>query len=212
MKNSESNDYNVIAKHYLQCFREFGDNHKGVDWPNLEGANKRYSVMMAGIPSNSGSTILDFGCGLGHMLDYINNESENNIDYTGVDINDEFVELCKVKFPDRVFLSGDILEGKLEGLKDSYDYIISNGVFTHKSELSFDNMWDYTKSVIRELWKITGRHLIINFMSKNVDWERDDCFHLPMDTLADFLCKEITRDFILRNDYQLYEYAVIIYK
>ncbi len=141
MANKESEDYIVIAEHYLRCFREFGDNHKGVDWPNLEGANKRYSVMMAGIPSNSGSTILDFGCGLGHMLDFINKEPGNNIDYTGLDINDEFVELCKVKFPDRIFLSGDILKGEIEGLKDSYDYIISNGVFTIKRELSFEDMW-----------------------------------------------------------------------
>ena len=28
--------YIDIVKHYEQCYRTFGDNHKGVDWPKLE--------------------------------------------------------------------------------------------------------------------------------------------------------------------------------
>ena len=47
---------------------------------------------------------------------------------------------------------------------------------------------------------------------KQVDWEKDFLFHLPLDTLAFFLTKELTRNFIIRNDYGLYEYTVYLYK
>jgi hypothetical protein len=45
-----------------------------------------------------------------------------------------------------------------------------------------------------------------------VDWERDDLFHLPMDILADFLSREVSRHFAIRADYGLYEYTVHVYR
>ncbi len=49
-------------------------------------------------------------------------------------------------------------------------------------------------------------------MSKDVDWEREDLFHLPLNVLSNFLTKEVTRDFIIRYDYGLYEYTTYLYK
>ena len=48
-------------------------------------------------------------------------------------------------------------------------------------------------------------------MSKQVDWERDDLFHLPLDLLADYLTRNLSRHFVIRNDYGLYEYTVYVY-
>ena len=49
-------------------------------------------------------------------------------------------------------------------------------------------------------------------MSAQVEWKRDDLFHLPLDRLADFLSANLSRHFVIRNDYGLYEYTVYIYK
>jgi hypothetical protein len=49
-------------------------------------------------------------------------------------------------------------------------------------------------------------------MSKNVDWEREDLFHVSLDLVSDFLCKNLTRNYIIRNDYGLYEYTVYVLK
>ncbi len=54
--------------------------------------------------------------------------------------------------------------------------------------------------------------MAFNVMSKHVDWEREDLFHLPFDTLAEFLKKELTRNFVFRNDYGLYEYTTYVYR
>jgi hypothetical protein len=48
-------------------------------------------------------------------------------------------------------------------------------------------------------------------MSKHVDWERDDLFHLPFDALGSFLREEVSRHFVIRHDYGLYEYTTYIY-
>lgn len=42
----ERTSYLDIVKHYEQCFEKYGDNYKGVDWPELEDVKKRYQVMI----------------------------------------------------------------------------------------------------------------------------------------------------------------------
>jgi hypothetical protein len=93
-----------------------------------------------------------------------------------------------------------------------FDYVVMNGVFTEKRELTFDEMFDYFKQVMRVVFPKVRQGLAFNVMSKAVDWERDDLFHLPTDLLIAFLVKELSRHFIIRNDYGLYEYTVYLYK
>jgi len=49
-------------------------------------------------------------------------------------------------------------------------------------------------------------------MSKQVDWEVETLFHVPLDDISKFLSKKITRNFVIRNDYGLHEYTVYLYK
>jgi hypothetical protein len=49
-------------------------------------------------------------------------------------------------------------------------------------------------------------------MSKHVDWEREDLFHLPFDRLTSFLTNRLSRHFVIRHDYGLYEYTTYVYK
>ena len=51
-----------------------------------------------------------------------------------------------------------------------------------------------------------------NFMSKQVDWERDDLFHVSLDEIAWFMKDNLSRNFIIRNDYKLFEYTIYVYK
>jgi hypothetical protein len=49
-------------------------------------------------------------------------------------------------------------------------------------------------------------------MTKHLDWERPDLFHLPFDATAEFVTKELTRNYVFRSDYGLYEYTTYIYR
>ncbi|MEY2431400.1 MAG: hypothetical protein QOC92_1125, partial [Acidimicrobiaceae bacterium] len=87
-----------------------------------------------------------------------------------------------------------------------------SGVFTEKRELAWEEMLDYFKRVLRKVFALVDHGLAFNVMSKHVDWERDDLFHLPFDVLADFLTKEVSRNFVIRDDYGLYEYTAYVYR
>ena len=202
--------YSNIVTHYEDCLRQYGDTNKGVDWPNLEDAKKRYKVMLELISSGKkNSSLLDFGCGASHLFEYIKENKMDKIAYSGLDISSRFVELSRKKYPSNTYYCIDLL---VDESIPSFDYIVMNGVFTEKRDLSFNEMFEYFKELLSKTFEKVNTGLAFNVMCKHVDWERDDLFHLPFDLLADFLVKNLSRNFVFRNDYGLYEYTTYIYK
>lgn len=209
----ESKKYLTIKKHYEDCISKHGDTIKGADWPNEHDALLRYQVMLGLIKDREASNLLDFGCGTGHMLEYMvnNNKLYKHIKYSGLDISENIISLSKEKFPKNDFFCFDILQDDLSTL-NTFDYAILNGVFTEKIDLTFDEMWLYFKSLITAIFDKVDKGIAFNVMSKAVEWEREDLFHLPTDLLIDFITKNLSRNFVIRNDYGLYEYTVYLYK
>jgi hypothetical protein len=95
---------------------------------------------------------------------------------------------------------------------DGWDYCILNGVFTEKLGMTFDQMLDFTQEILKKIYQKTRKGLAFNVMSKVVDWERDDLFHLSFDQLSQFIKKELSRNFVIRQDYGLYEYTTYVYR
>jgi SAM-dependent methyltransferase len=202
--------YLKIVEHYEECLKKFGDNNLGVDWPNEEDALLRYKIMLELVPQDKICSLLDFGCGTAHLYDYILINSYKNISYTGLDLSPEFINICKQKYPTITFICMDVLESADQ--LERFDYLVLNGVFTEKRELTFSEMFEYFKQMIRVLYSKINIGIAFNVMTKHVDWEREDLFHLPFDSLTSFLKSEISKNFIIRNDYGLYEYTVYLFK
>ena len=204
-------DYLKIVNHYENCLDQHGDTFKGMDWPNDEQAVLRYQVMLDIIRESGDCSLLDFGCGTALMLGFMKKHQQYaGIDYAGLDISAKSIALATEKYQDTPFYCLDILDNDSD--IPNFDYIIMNGVFTEKREMEFEQMWDYFKTMISHIYPLANKGVSFNVMSKAVDWERWDLFHLSTDLLIDFLTKEVTRDFIIRNDYGLYEYSVYLYK
>lgn len=206
--------YDSIIDHYEQCLEKHGDTHLGVDWPKKDDAETRYQIMLEVAlmlkVKKSSYSLLDFGCGTAHLLEFIRRKEIDSFQYSGIDISPKFIDVCAQKFPNVPFFVLDVLENPERLLP--YDIIVMNGVFTEKRDLNFDQMWDYFKKLVVIVFSKAQGGIAFNVMSKQVAWERDDLFHVPHDLLASFLCNEVTRNYVFRNDYGLYEYTVYLYK
>lgn len=206
-----SAQYHSIIRHYEDCLAQFGDSHRGVDWPNAADAAMRYQVMLDLVrPSPDTSTLLDFGCGASHLYQFMLEHDIRGLRYSGLDASPAFCELSKQKYPQNDYFCVDVL-AEPERLGE-FDYVVMNGVFTEKRDLSFDDMFDYLRRVIALVFSKTRRGMAFNVMSKQVDWERADLFHMPIGDLTDFIAKALSRHYVVRNDYGLYEYTVYVYK
>src|SRR3954469_7188522 len=192
-----------LVAHYEDCLARHGDNHRGVDWPDAGGADLRYAVMLGVIPPDAPRPVrlLDFGCGAGHLLEYIRRRSIPGIAYHGLELWERFLALCRGKFPDVPFILADVIEDDED--VPACDYVVMNGVFTEKRELSHEAMWDHVRSVLRRVWPHARRGLAFNVMSRQVDGEREALSPPPADTLMAFLKAELSRHVAIRHDYGL---------
>lgn len=204
--------YLNIVSHYESCLDKHGDSHLGVDWPNREDAETRYRVMLEVIREDRSGriTLLDFGCGASHLYDFILRNKFDNIEYSGLDLSEKFIHLSKRKYPSINYYCMDILDD--QAALPEFDYIMMNGVFTEKRDLCFDDMFAYFQSVVSRVFIKARKGIAFNVMSKHVDWEREDLFHLSFDRLASFLVKDVSRNLVIRQDYGLYEYTVYVYR
>jgi SAM-dependent methyltransferase len=206
-----SKPYLEIVAHYEGCLERHGDTHLGVDWPKPQDVETRYRVMLEVLrPGDRPAALLDFGCGAGHLYEYIVRQSRRDIAYHGLDISPKFIDLCRHKHPSVPFTCADVLDPTVS--VPAADYVVMNGVFTEKRGLTFDAMLAYFQAVLRKVFTAARVGVAFNVISKQVDWERDDLFHLPLDTMAWFVTRELSRNFVVRNDYGLYEYTTYLYK
>src|SRR5918999_2621819 len=142
----ESKNYLSIVSHYESCLEQHGDTHLGVDWPKREDVETRYRVMLEVIKPESRGVpspvrLLDFGCGASHLYEYMLARGMQGVEYAGLDLSEKFTRLSKEKFPSNEYFCLDLLDEN--ATIPRFDYIILNGVFTEKRELSFDEMFSY---------------------------------------------------------------------
>ena len=73
-------------------------------------------------------------------------------------------------------------------------------------------MKKFFQETILEAFRVCRHGITFNVMSTHVEWMRDDLYHVPLDEIADFITRYLGRNFLIRNDYGLYEYTVHVKK
>jgi SAM-dependent methyltransferase len=202
-----------LSRYVAMCeddFDRYGDSFRWTKSKEL--AELRYRVMLDVIrdPRDEEVTLLDFGCGPSYLLDYILEQGIAGVKYSGLDISPKFLALARSKHPSVAYYELDVLEDP-QGLPE-FDYIIINSVFTYKGRLSHEEMLAYWQDVLRTLFPKARHAIAFDVISTQVDWERDDLFHLPLGDLASFLDAHLSRHFTVRHDYGMYEYTTYVYR
>jgi len=126
-------EIDAMVLEYNCWYKEHGDDFRSVGW-NKPKHEMRFAALLRNWPElvqikkygKPKFEILDLGCGLAHLNEYlIKNRFE--VDYTGVDINEKFIELNTTKFPFQKFLLSNANE-----LFQSADFIFASGLFNRR--------------------------------------------------------------------------------
>ena len=201
--------YKDIVNYYESCYGQHGDSHLGVDWPNKIDADTRYRVMTEGVEHCNGKSILDFGCGLAHYYEYLI-QKDKDYYYEGLELSKPMFHRCAEKHPLTTFHNIDILQE--EWTLPKLDCAVMNGVFTEKLNMTHDEMFNHMTKLVSLVFNNVNKGIMFNVMSKQVDYERDDLFHLSVDKLSWFIKEHLSRKFVIRHDYDLWDYTVYILK
>ncbi len=203
--------YHRIVNHYEGCLAQHGTGAEAVNWSSEESARIRYDVMLGLVPKREKAvTLLDFGCGLGGLKDRIDRLKFDFLDYSGLDLSPKFADAARARHPETAIYCCDVLDDGCE--LPRFDYIIMNGVFTRRHDLTIPEMQAYFEQLTTRVFAYARLGIAFNVMSSCVDWESEDLFHAAHGDLARFICKNLSRHFALRNDYGLYETTCYVYR
>ena len=117
--------------YYEDQFQEWNKtkwNHSPVAVGWLDGRTnqaKRFETLVD-IGIESGDSVLDVGCGVGHLIDHFNNIGLE-VQYTGLDTNRFAIEQAQKIYVDETFI-----HGTLDVIDETYDWGLASGVFNYE--------------------------------------------------------------------------------
>jgi SAM-dependent methyltransferase len=212
MTKPSSAPQQIISAACEEDLLRYGDSFRGVGYTKSAAeAYERYAVMLGIIRETTEEvSLLDFGCGLGHLRDHLAQQPKyRHVQYSGLDISRRYLDAARARHAATEFVLMDVLEAD-DDLPE-YDYAVLNGVFNYRGPIEHASMVDYWRRLISVVFRHCRQGLAFNAMSTIVDWQRDDLFHLPFDTMAGFI-SSLSRHFVVRHDYGAREYTTYVYR
>ena len=117
--------------YYKDQFQEWNKtkwNHSpvAVGWNDGKGNQRKRFETLVDIGIESGDSVLDVGCGVGHLTEYLNNIGLE-VKYTGVDTNRFAIEQAQ-----KIYVNETFIHGTLDDIDETYDWGVASGIFNYE--------------------------------------------------------------------------------
>jgi len=203
------NKYKKILSHYSNTLKRHGPNLKGLDWKSKKDNLIRFTNIFKIINENKyhNFSLLDFGCGLSDLYLFLSNK-RSKFKYDGIDTSKIAIDYCKKKFKKNKYYQLDLLQCSKKFKK--YDVIVLNGIFTIKTSISNQDMYDYIFKLIKKLKNLSKGIIIINFLTSFPDWRNKKNFYPDMNKIFSFTKKNISKKFSYYHNVNLHEAFLVI--
>jgi SAM-dependent methyltransferase len=211
MSEPSAKPYDRIVRHYEQCLHAHASGPLAVNWKSEQDAETRYDVMLGVVRQapEAPIVVVDLGCGLGGLRDHMEKRGLGHLGYFGIDVSEAFVMASRQRRPDLRFEALDVLDA--DANLPTADYVVLNGVFTRREDLSEEHMADYMVRLATRAFEMARIGIAFNVMSSCVDWKTDSLFHPEIGLVARLAC-QLSGHYVLRNDYGLYETTCYVYR
>jgi len=190
--------------------QKYGDSAPGVQWRDRETQERRLEILTQ-IGDLRSAKILDFGCGVGHLLSFMRERFGFTGEYVGYDLSAAMIAAASNKFPDTRFEQRDVLA---EDISEDFDYILISGVFNNR----VSDGWGLMTKLLSALFPHARKAMGFNALSSYVDYCDPDLFYVDPERIFHF-CKEyLSPCACLRHDYLIkpgvipFEFSTYVYQ
>ena len=207
------NNYKKIEisteNYYSKKFNSYGQTPKGVDWNSLESQKIRFLKLLDIVSDkNKPYSILDYGCGYGALLDYLDINKLQT--YYGYDLSLPMIESSNKKFSKNknIFFTDNKKHLK------PVDYVVASGLLNVK-QLENDRIWkEYITHLLNEFNKLSTKGFSFNCLSAYADKHlmKDYLFYGEPEYFFKFCKLNFSKNISLMHNYNLYEFTIHVHK
>lgn len=181
--------------------RKYGDSPRTLDF-SPESQRRRFEVF-AEVGNLEGQEVLDVGCGLGHLYDYLQERYET-VRYVGLDLFPQLVAKAKERHRRVPFEVWDIVARPPE---HKADYVFASGVLNVEQG---DNE-AATRRLLRACFDAARKAVVVNMLSTWADrFDRDRHYFDPGRMAR--TARKLTRWVVLRHDYLPHDFTLYLYR
>lgn len=201
-----------IEGFYRGRFDENGPCEKGVGWRDREASRVRHLALLEGILPRDRKvpvTLHEIGCGIGHLKDLLD-ERGLPYRYSGSEVHRFYLEEAQRRHPETEFFLLDILRDPTP--PRTFDYLLESGTFNFQPPSLSPKVWmELAFSSLEKMWGMCEVGIGFNFLTDRVEWKDPDLFYLsPAEAIR--WVRGFTRRFVVRHDYNPFDFAVIAYR
>ena len=193
-------DIDILHRYYDEKLKTYGHDTRSLGW--IPGARKVRFDALTAIGDLNGSAVLDVGCGFGDLYGYLSSKGIK-VDYTGIDINPDFIDIAKKAYPDARFMVADFEE---DTSGKDFDWAFAAGIFTIKIS---DNR-RFIRNTMKRMFDVCNKGLSADFLSPS-PLGNDAYWRCPPEDVFKF-GRSMTKRVALRADYMATEYCIYLYK
>jgi len=168
------------------------------------GQRKRFDAL-ARVGSLEGTSVLDVGCGCGHLVDYFD-ENGIHVEYTGVDMTPHQIALAQELHPALAerFRVANLLTAEDLG---SYDYVLANGPLN----VAYDRPLEQAKELIRRMFDLCTVGIAITMASAMTKLPNPAVYYFdPRDVIEEAMA--LTNNWRLDHTYLPHDFALFCYR
>jgi SAM-dependent methyltransferase len=196
-----------LAKNQLLSFfnyhlNKFGDRPEALRW-TPQGQLKRYHTLLDIAPDLNNQRVLDYGCGTGDFYKFLKLRGIN-VQYTGVDINENFITLAQKKYPECTFKVMCIDDEPLAGY---FDYIFICGVFN----LRVPGVRQDLQNALINLFKHCNKGLALNALSSHSSVKDAELNYTSPEEVVKFAIEYLSPSIVLHHDRIENDFTLFIY-
>ena len=154
----------AVARYYSNLLAQFGPSTQALDERSDVKEHLFYDHLFDAAVFPASLSVLDIGCGMGNLIEYMQGRGAQIHQYLGIDLVQRFVDECRTKYAlPLAFQRANFISNAFQP-HQTYDLVVNMGVLVSRV-LHYERYVDYS---IRKMIGLSNKYVLFNLIT-NVD-------------------------------------------
>ena len=169
-----------IRKYYESKMGQGLPDYGVLGWESEKAQQLRFDMLLNAVPLE-GKALLDIGCGMGNLLEYLDSKGIN-VKYTGVDILQSMIEYAECKRLNGEFCCLDVFDDNSFNGR-SFDIVYTSGIFN----LNLGNNREFLLKALNKMLDFAKDAVVFNLLHKDSPDREDKYFYYDPEEVRELL-------------------------